>query len=237
MHFKYQIISSYRFTVKMDDDMVRHYCNEDSFMLHFNTSDEGSTYSVTLAELDVMNSSPCSSPSWKFQNFVEGKIFSVIFGIRLWKRKEKFIFFVETFFLLNLNRPFLNLWFNAYFFIFPRLTVELICKFECKARIIFGFVSLRAMLRFEFLVFFFFKIFVKIIFLFEICEMKNLPFRFERQLHYEEIFGWKMFVFALSQGSNFVYPSKFVPYSNFSLNHTTTCTVMYCTVISKDEKN
>ncbi|KFD58263.1 hypothetical protein M513_01026 [Trichuris suis] len=40
-------------TVQMDNDMIRHYCNEDSFLIQINPVDEGTSYSITLIELDT----------------------------------------------------------------------------------------------------------------------------------------------------------------------------------------
>uniref|UniRef100_A0A915KYP7 Grh/CP2 DB domain-containing protein n=1 Tax=Romanomermis culicivorax TaxID=13658 RepID=A0A915KYP7_ROMCU len=57
------------YTIKMDDDMVQYYCNEDSFVIHFSLNNDdtecnnNSTFSVTLAELEVSRRSPSESPS------------------------------------------------------------------------------------------------------------------------------------------------------------------------------
>ncbi|KFD68620.1 hypothetical protein M514_00352 [Trichuris suis] len=43
-------------TVQMDNDMIRLYCNEDSFLIQTTPSEDGSSYSVTLMELDSATS-------------------------------------------------------------------------------------------------------------------------------------------------------------------------------------
>ncbi|VDO96700.1 unnamed protein product [Soboliphyme baturini] len=43
-------------TVQIDNDMIRHYCNEDSFIIQINSSDDGSSYTVSLMELDRVDS-------------------------------------------------------------------------------------------------------------------------------------------------------------------------------------
>ncbi|KRY50224.1 Protein grainyhead [Trichinella britovi] len=43
-------------TVQMDNDMIRHYCNEDSFLIQITPVDDGTSYSITLMELDSVAS-------------------------------------------------------------------------------------------------------------------------------------------------------------------------------------
>ncbi|KRY70877.1 Protein grainyhead [Trichinella pseudospiralis] len=43
-------------TVQMDNDMIRHYCNEDSFLIQITPVDDGTSYSITLMELDSVTS-------------------------------------------------------------------------------------------------------------------------------------------------------------------------------------
>lgn len=41
----------YRILAKIDDDMLKHYCNEDLFILEITTSSEEGMYDITLKEL------------------------------------------------------------------------------------------------------------------------------------------------------------------------------------------
>ena len=40
-----------RILAKIDDDMLKHYCNEDSFIMEITTSTEEGMYDITLKEL------------------------------------------------------------------------------------------------------------------------------------------------------------------------------------------
>ena len=53
----------YRILAKIDDDMLKHYCNEDLFILEITTSSEEGMYDITLKELyDTWN-----VKNWKSQ--------------------------------------------------------------------------------------------------------------------------------------------------------------------------
>lgn len=54
INFNCLIIS--RITVQMDDDMVKHYCNEDTVLLEVHQVDE-QTHDITLVEYDPSSSS------------------------------------------------------------------------------------------------------------------------------------------------------------------------------------
>lgn len=56
LYFNYRC----RITVKVDDDMLTHYCNEDTFLLDINRLDNG-CYDVTLIELANQHSPTASS--------------------------------------------------------------------------------------------------------------------------------------------------------------------------------
>lgn len=49
--FKNEKIFTRRILAKIDDDMLKHYCNEDLFILEITTSSEEGMYDITLKEL------------------------------------------------------------------------------------------------------------------------------------------------------------------------------------------
>jgi hypothetical protein len=49
----------YRVTAKVDDNMVEHYCNEDTYVIHIqmdnNTGNQRPSYTITLVELAAVD--------------------------------------------------------------------------------------------------------------------------------------------------------------------------------------